>query len=561
MKIQYGPVMRVPDGGPGTPVEPAPSLAERILCDYAVLKNKDAVSFVLDLGLMAPVQEGSRLVFGEALPATGDMVAAACGNIQMLPLRGNVEIDAACFSDVMTRADLAKALYEKLHAGLPGLPTIRYQEPIRVQNGTETVEDTYLFFAGGNAVEYAGTSSFVLRNSTICGTTTRASMPLSGPPAGLTVGGSIRTTLALKQAQGYFINSRVISKDWAVFSTDGAEPVNADGEKELSLYIYGSEGVAENAGYGIYSDLFCNAYFYGTDLQAAELGAISGTYGALTFDTIAAGEKDPMLCEKLTETDRALQPEKDRGCHLTGGRNAFMIHCVSLPPYWERPGYSQKELPLHEALVTVRHSVLKTDLRMDRHIPYPEQVPQYLKHVAGSVILIKSCNARILLDDTTVLPDPQGTGAILHTAINSDLPFMVRVPDGITYPGIHVTIRNSDLSGRVLHEDYQRDLYLTLEHSALTGAVCTGTVENWNAFCKADRCENYIIDPHGYGTVHGTHLTLGAGSTWNVTGESNLQTLTLAEGAKLNCGSLIVDDASVPAAPGTYRGRIILKPI
>lgn len=415
-----------PSGGPGEPEEQALSLAEILLADYGTLKDLKAVSFVLDLGLMGPVEETGKTVFAEGHPVTEAEKTQAVDAIQTLALRGTVEVPD--LSTVKSRGELARMLYETMTAGLPGLPELHYNEKIRVQEGTKVIDNAYVFFAGGNAVENGGTSELVVKNSTIRGTTTKKTKCLSGPPSGLTVGGSIRTTLAVHQSQGFYINSKVISKDWAVFSTDGAEPIGREGEKELSIYTYGTEGVATDAGYGTYSDLFCNAFFYGSRMTAPELGAISGTFGTLTLDTIAAGEENPMLAKHLSDADKVLQPDKTLGSHLTGGRNAIMIHCVSLPPYWVRPGYSQKELPLHEGVVTVRHSTLETDLSLDKHIQYPEQVSAYLAHVAGSVILVRSCNARILLEDVKVLPDPNGTGAILHTAINSDLPLSSRCP-------------------------------------------------------------------------------------------------------------------------------------
>jgi hypothetical protein len=34
-----------------------------------------------------------------------------------------------------------------------------------------------------------------------------------------------------------------------------------------------------DGGYGTYSDLFCNVYLFGTKIDSAEIGVISGTYG------------------------------------------------------------------------------------------------------------------------------------------------------------------------------------------------------------------------------------------------------------------------------------------
>lgn len=73
----------------------------------------------------------------------------------------------------------------------------------------------------------------------------------------------------------------------------------------------------------------------------------------------------------------------------------------------------------------------------------------------------------------------------------------------------------------------------------------------------------YIIDPDGYNTVHGVNLTLNRGSVWNVTGESTLTALTISDSAALKAPAgkkltMKVNGATVPVAPGIYKGSIII---
>lgn len=115
--------------------------------------------------------------------------------------------------------------------------------------------------------------------------------------------------------------------------------------------------------------------------------------------------------------------------------------------------------------------------------------------------------------------------------------------------------------GSILHEDYQRDLYLSLENSTLTGRIFTGTVDTWNAFCQNDKCENYIIDPEGYHTAHGTHVTIGVGAVWTVTGDSTLNDLEIKSGGSVTAPagktiSATVDGNDVELKIGTYHGDI-----
>ena len=553
-----------PNGGPKGPLEKpetVPALAEVLLDDYGELNNTTAVEFVIDLDLMQPVLNGEKTVFAEDAPVKQADIDKAVCRIKRLTIYGDAKVPEPLFRECKTRGELAKTLYTVLQGGAVPNLNVCYKKQIQIKNANCAIENAYVFFSGGNAVDYMGTSNLVVRNSIIRGSTTKETKPLSGPPSGLTISGSIRTTLAMHQSQGFFINSKVITKDWAAYATDGAVPMGQPGQKELAIYTYGSAGIAQDGGYGTYSDLFCNTYFYGSELISAEIGAISGTFGKITLDTIAAGEEDPALSAYLTEDDCAAQPDKMRGSHIVAGRHAIMVHCVSLPPYWKYPGYSKSELPYHEGVVVVRHSTLETDMSLDKHQSYPEQVPAYINHVAGSVILVRSCNARILLEDVTVKPDPAGTGAFLHTAINSDLPFMVRVADGTVYPGSHVEVKDSIIRGNILHEDYQRDLYLSLKNSRLEGSLFTGSVDSWNAFCDHNGADHYIINPEGYRTVHGTHVTIEAGSTWVVTGESNLNGLTIHPGGRMEAPQgaelhIAVDGKPVYRLCGTISGDI-----
>jgi hypothetical protein len=334
--------------------------------------------------------------------------------------------------------------------------------------------------------------------------------------------------------------------------------VTEEGQTELALYAYGTTAVTTEGGYGAYSDLFCNLLSYGSTIQAAEIGIITGTYGRVVVGTIADGEADPDVAARLTEDDMALQPDKDLGSTIAGGRNAIMIHSVNLPPYWEYEGYSEEELPLYSTPVTVNGSTLVTDLSLDQGIAYDAQKQAYIDHTAGSVILIKSTNTQIDLTDTQLIAGEGGTGAIIHSVYNNDTMFMNTVPDGETYPGMVINMTDMDVTGDVIDEDYQRDMYLTLTDASLTGAINYYDCAHWNQVAEAEGFTDYALD-ESYDTVHGTYLTLTEGSTWTVTGTSTLLGLTIEDGSAVN-GTMTVDGVATPIAAGTYEGVIVLTP-
>lgn len=608
--------------------EPVVSAAKSLFSDFDSVKNQDAVTTVFDLGLMEScsadkakqrfcpedsltladlakaVSRATLLVKGgtpsdymayctekglykgaaaQDKPVTGydaaRMLLSALGVKGLAGTGLDSAVDAAFrqynLKKGLDNLDLSKPISRdnaaqmiagalRLSDGSAYIPKVLYNSPVRVGSGTMTIDNTRIFNFGGSAVENSGESILVVRNSRIDGDTSVTTKPLAGNPGGLLIGGSIRTTLALGKAQAFYINSEVISRDWAALSTDAATMVTEPGQKELSVYAYGSSARTRVGGYGTYSDLFCNVYFYGTELTSAEIGIISGTYGNATVGTIGDGEAAGAMADHLIADDRKAHNDKGAGSVITGGRNAVMIHSVSLPPYWVNKGYSKEELPLLTGKVSVHGSTLATDLSLDKRLGYPAERQAYIDHHAGSVIVIKSSNADIGLDKTAFKADRKGTGALIHTVINNDSMFMIKVPDGTSYPGVKVRMTDMKAEGDILNEDYQRDMYLDLAGTALTGRIISNTVGDWNALCKEKGFETYIINPDGYKTIHGVNLTLGPGSVWNVTGESTLTALTIGDGAIIKAPAgktltMTVDGIEKPVKAGNYKGEIALK--
>lgn len=549
------------DPRPELPKEPVLSWAERNLRDFSELSDPEAVIFVTDLALL-PLSEGidgfyfapDMEVQPEELQKALERYAA--GTVTDLPgvlQPVNKMAAARWLMDTLTAAD-----------GTATLPKLYYKQAITPTEGVVELEHALLLTDTGSAIESGGTATTILRNCRVLGVTAGETKPLEGPPSGLLVAGNMRANLIMGQSQTYYINSSVTVPNWAVYATDGARPTEKPGQKELSVFVYGSAGTAIHGGYGTYSDLFCNVYLFGSTLTVPEIGAISGTFGKLTLGTIGQGEHFSELAPVLTEKDRDQNPEKNKGTLVRSGRTALMIHCVSLPPYWGRPGYSQAELPFHSGVVEIQNSILETDLSLAKAIDYPAAANAYIAHHRGSVILVKSCNAQIRVRQSQLKPDPRGTGAILHTVINSDIAFSVKVPEGTVYPGIHGSFADMEMQGDILHEDYQRDLYLTLQDVRFTGKIVTGTAETWNKTAMREGFPEYIIDPDGYQTVHGTHLRLERHTIWTVTGTSSLRELVLEPGAIIQAKhggvTMMLNGVPVALEPGCYRGEIILQP-
>ena len=433
-------------------------------------------------------------------------------------------------------------------------------EQVNLSDGEWDINDAQLIFWGGSVIQNSGTSSLAVHNSYVRGETAVETAPLAGNPGNLLVAGNIRTTLGIGNSQNFYINSTIASRNWAALSTDAAQPAQQEGGKELSLYAYGSEAITMDGGYGAYSDLFCNLYSYGSHIQAAEIGIISGTYGNVRIGTIGDGEADPDMASVLRDEDTGRWTDKELGSVIEGGRNALMIHSVNLPPYWEYEGYSQEELPLLFTDIEARGSELRTDRSLDRNISYEGQKQAYIDHTAGSVILIKSTNVNMELDHCAMKADENGTGYLVQTVFNNDTMFMNAVPDGAYYPGISLLLNDMAVTGDIAHEDYQRPMTLTIRDTSIEGAMNEYDCEHWKAAAEAEGFTDYALD-ESYGTHHGLHVILSNASTWKVTGDSRLSELAIGEFSQV-LGTIFVDGEQVENRGAmVYEGEILVKPL
>jgi hypothetical protein len=106
------------------------------------------------------------------------------------------------------------------------------------------------------------------------------------------------------------------------------------------------------------------------------------------------------------------------------------------------------------------------------------------------VVLVKSQNTEIVLDGVRA---ESGCGILLKTQWNDD-PNATKTNGKPVY-GVHLALRNEDYEGDIVHEDPDRDVYVTLENASWTGAINRG------------------------------YLTLKGGTQWFATGDSTV-TLT-----------------------------------
>ena len=123
--------------------------------------------------------------------------------------------------------------------------------------------------------------------------------------------------------------------------------------------------------------------------------------------------------------------------------------------------------------------------------------------------------------------------------------------------------KNGTYTGDILHcYSEKNDALITLENAVYNGRITTGVSSHpaGSPKCKEEywKIGRVEITVCPRDTEFGVQVTLGEGAVWNVTGESYLSVLTIAEGAKV-AAAMTVDGKEVAPAPGTYEGKIVLK--
>lgn len=84
----------------------------------------------------------------------------------------------------------------------------------------------------------------------------------------------------------------------------------------------------------------------------------------------------------------------------------------------------------------------------------------------GSSVLVKSANATIDVDDCQLMP----TNHVLFEVIKNDDPNATQT-NGAEVPGVHIVLTSSKLKGDVIDTDPDRQTYLRLSSSSITGAM------------------------------------------------------------------------------------------
>ena len=427
---------------------------------------------------------------------------------------------------------------------------------LNISLGNQVLDDLQLINHDNPAVQVLGSSDLIVRDSYIRTQSTPQTAP-SGDS--LFIAGSAPATLNQESSQSYYINSTVESTDLGVLCSVKALPALQENSKELAVYLFGSKAVANDGGCGAYLDLFCNFFAFGSNIQSAEIGIISDTYGSVVLGNISDGENNAELGAVLTDENNNRYSDKELDTLIEGGRNALVVQSTSRELSQEYKDYLKEELQLLSASIQAHDTILKTDLTLDKNVEYPEQAQAYIDHTKGSVILVKSTNAEITLDACELLADENGTGYLIQTVISNDTSSGFAVPESESYPGISAVIKDMKVSGNIAHEDYQRDFSLDLVSSEFTGAMNQFGFAAWQDAAQKEGFEDYCTDK-AYDTHHGLYVSLAKGSVWNVTADSYLTGLEFEPDCTVN-GIIYLNGVEQSGKEMSYTGDVVVKPL
>ena len=375
------------------------------------------------------------------------------------------------------------------------------------------------------------------------------------PPSNeaLTISGYARASMSLGTGSTYYYGSKVTTEGWAAMSTDMGS---------VKFYAYNSDALAQRGGYGTYADTSCQNRFYGCTLQGAEIGAIISNNGSVRLYSGADADEamfEGLSLAGLTKNDIELT---DRRSTVIGGRNCFQLHAPE-----ESKGATRNQIGVVEAydtdFITSEEVHAQADL-VDWYDDYGPALGEYVDFVSGADFLVKSHIADIHLTRCTA---ESYSGVLLMTAVNSDSMGVYALKShDMTGKGTVLTLTDCDIAGDIRAYDYQRSCAAVLESTVWTGAFITWDKAEWDAAWSADCAEDpkcyWLLDEEIYntGTESVTSLTVGAGSVWNVTGESDMDSLTVEPGGVIH-GIVTVDGVGADtSAGGSWEGGIVVTP-
>lgn len=467
-------------------------------------------------------------------------------------------------------------------------------------------------------------ATVVLKNSVLMGWGSQGDG--SSAPTFTGMYGSARPTLLNSDGDIYFYNSAVYGSDWGAYSLDQASGTN--------LYIVNSYDINTVGGYGVYALGADNAvWMYGSKTVAAQYGIILCAQGTIYMDNLAAAAETRQIdvaagagrdtvtftSDAMAEYDGQIELSQalneGGGCFVAGSVNAVSFTADMSGQNLDSHLFANDTyFSTLDGDVADQDGSLLTDVMafnalsyLADYSPITNGAPYFFfNHIDGSTLCYRSINNQTVLTGCEL---QSKTGVVIHSVLGYDSSAGgIDVADGTEYVGLDITLADMDVTGDILHEDYQRKMVLTLENTALEGAVVTGTLASWNTGIEAEIEEAWnTVDANvdesltvgqvagaagidmantiatlekndTYASFWGVRMRLDDTSVWTVTGDSSLAELTVASAGSIQApagmelavytdvamdNTMLAYDVSTGTpvsqlAPGTYENVVIV---
>ena len=374
--------------------------------------------------------------------------------------------------------------------------------------------------------------------------------------------GGARDTL-LQNGDCWFYNTQIVTEGWGGLAIDSSP--------NLDLYALNSTVDVLGGGYVSYTPGDGSVNFYGVDANSAQYGVfVTGNSSAYMHSLADADETARTFSE---DRDMDIPPVTD------GARTE--IH-ADYAAYLTHQGGANS--PTTEGYLFAENTLLSTntDLRIhdNSHFLNDENGGTswfWTEFWRGSTCLARSTNATFEFDNVEL---ESRTGVIFRTVVNWEgASKNFTLDDDVQAVGNSLIMRNMDVTGDIRNDDVYRDLAVDVTDTTVTGAMVSTTVADWNEMFSvaslqaseaygaalaeqaswAEEIPNptydaeipyadFVLDLEQVSAnltlpeteaVRGIRLTMNDGAVWNVTGDSKLVSLTLAEGAVITGASEI----------------------
>ena len=395
-----------------------------------------------------------------------------------------------------------------------------------------------------------------------------------------------RTALCTSWGSTWMYNTRMYSSSWGNYSMEGANGIEhyyvVNGYSESFVGGYGlfTLGMGEDYEYGNN-----HVGIYGSRMVSPQFGWICDDGPTVTVGSMADVADDEHAMDYYDgEITEDMYVSEGGRSFFGGGINAVVL-TFDMAPYAEMA-----------ADITIKNTVLTTVadeltfedgstvgrvIDLDPTILNNDTISagmEYfgLGYVAGSTVWLRGCNSNLKFVDSELRSE---TGVLFQSTVDYSNWSGSNLAGGESV-GYFVSLKDMDVEGDIVHEDYQRVLALTLDGTTLTGAMNYYTCEEFaarvsayidevwpeaeasKAAYEAENGEGSSLlgskeDVYGWlvyeeeydESMTGLELTLENGAVWNVTAESTLTALNIGDGCTVNGNVTENADGTITVSP------------